>query len=115
MSKPKRLSEPVSPGGNLDTSKPKLLSEPVSPGVNLDVPFETGMNEEEYDEKGWLDCNPEAKMHLSHLDKEEYISDDETEVMPYPAVCLMYMVPVDSNTINRERFAGLNFCIFCSF
>lgn len=36
---------------------------------------------DEYDERGWLDCNPEAKLHLSNLDKEECISDDETEVI----------------------------------
>ena len=36
----------------------------------------------EYDERGWLDCNPDAKMELADLDKEECISDDETEVIP---------------------------------
>ena len=62
-------------------SKPKQSSEQLlSPSVNMDSPLESSM--EEYDEKGWLDYNPEAKLHLSHLDKEEDISDDETEVMP---------------------------------
>ena len=85
-------------------SKPKQPSEPLSPAANLDVPLDVGTNVEECDEKGWLDCNPEAKMHLSHLDKEEYISDDETEVMPYPAVCLMYMPLVDLIESNSFKF-----------
>ena len=47
---------------------------------------------EEYDEKGWLDCNPEAKMELSDLEKEEYISDDEVEVRLSCKDCVLWLL-----------------------
>lgn len=61
--------------------KPKEpTSEPIlSPSNTSDSSLEMNLSTE-YDERGWLDCNPEAKMELADLDKEEYISDDEMEV-----------------------------------
>ena len=64
-------------------NKSRRQSEPVlSPAVNSDSSLEVSLKDEYDDDKGWLDYNPEAKMHLSNLDKEECISDDETEVLP---------------------------------
>ena len=59
---------------------------PLSPSTTSDSSLEVSLSAE-YDERGWLDCNPEAKMELENLDKEECISDDEVEVMPSSAVC----------------------------
>jgi len=58
--------------------KPKepATAQPLTPTENSDSLLEST----EYSEQGWLDCNPEAKMHLSNLDNEECISDDEVEV-----------------------------------
>ena len=67
------------------------MSEPIlRPSSTSDSSLESSLNAE-YDERGWLDCNPEAKMELADLDKEEYISDDETEVMPSSNVRSVYM------------------------
>ena len=49
----------------------------------------------EYDERGWLDCNPDAKMELADLDKEECISDDETEVIPLVVQYLELIIMFD--------------------
>lgn len=71
-------------------SKAKEPTEPLpllSPANNSDSSFDISLSME-YNEQGWLDCNPEAKMYLSNLDKEEYISDDETEVMSSLPGCL---------------------------
>ena len=58
----------------------------LSPSGTSDSSLENSLSAE-YDERGWLDCNPEAKMELADLDKEECISDDETEVMPSSTAC----------------------------
>jgi len=59
-----------------------LLSPAATSDSSLDISLST-----ECDERGWLDCNPDAKMQLADLDKEECISDDETEVIPSSTGC----------------------------